>query len=247
MKFLAAALFVAGCAQALPVRVTLPVHSLKAPEPLEQQGVTIAVEPITHQSFRRYVRITGDIKWLEIDRTAPVEVGSKFDQYPRKVMFDTVPLVPLPAMRVAIRNQTDKPLALAHSQITLGPWPFMRSSGEIQGRVEADLLAAHPDIADNRGVLDKISGIIGALPIITSSTVIAPGQTFQGFICFQSNTHDVDEFNDLMEKTEELTLSIANVEGAPTFTFTLPRDTQQKQMTCPGDLKKPTQKKCKEG
>jgi hypothetical protein len=245
-----AIVFAAACAEAPPVKTTLPVHMVKTPDPPEvtQEGVTVGISPIDHFNWQRHAALSARISWQELDRNAPVVLGASGTSSPRVTRHDTVALVPLPALRILIRNETQKPLKFKSAQLAGGPhkWTAFDSAGDVQGRVTNDIMNSHPAVADNRGMLDGVSRAIAELPIATPSLTIAPGAVWDGFVTFKLESHDADEFNEQMANAEKLTFSM-ELEGAPGFSFTLPRDTQQKQLTCPGDLKKPSLKKCKEG
>jgi hypothetical protein len=242
-------LLAAACAEAPPVKTTLPVHSLKTPEPVSKDGVGLTLEPITWDGWKNHGAIVMRISWQEIDRNAPVAMGgSAGARTPTVLRSDEIPLLPLPAIQVAIENKGEKPLEIARSHIELSDgqhhWKLMDSIGDVQGRVQNDVMSSH-NVADNRPLLDGLASAIAQLPIANSKLTIAPGQTWQGFLCFHMDIHDADELNDLLDKADKLTLA-ADFAGT-SFSIELPRQTQQKPYTCPGDLKKPSFKKCKEG
>jgi len=104
--------------------------------------------------------------------------------------------------------------------------------------VQSDVMGSH-SVADNRPLLDGLASSVAQLPIGTGKSTVAPGQTWQGYLCFKIDTHDADELNQLLSTAEKWTLTLSGM------TVTLPRETQQKQMMCPGG--KPSLAKCKEG
>jgi hypothetical protein len=247
-------LLAAACAEAPPVKTTLPVHSLKTPEPVSKDGVGLTLDPITYDGWKNHGAIVMKISWQEIDRNAPVSMsvagrgGSGSPRTSTVTRSEEIPLLPLPAIQVAIENKSGKPLDFAKAHIELSDgqhhWKLMDSVGDVQGRVQNDVMSSH-NVADNRPLLDGLASAVAQLPIANSKLTIAPGQTWQGFLVFHMDTHDADELNDLLDKADKLTLA-ADL-GGTSFSVELPRQTQQKSYTCPGDLKKPSFKKCKEG
>lgn len=235
-------LLAGACAEVPPVKTTLPVHSLKTPDPVTKDGVSLTLDPITWDGWKNHGQIVMRISWQELDRNAPVLAGSS--SRPTVTRRDEVSLLPLPAIQVSIANQSGKPLELgkAHVELSDGQhhWKMMDSVGDVQGRVQNDVMVAH-NLSENRPLLDGLASAIAQLPIATSQLTIAPGQTWQGYLCFRLDAHDADELNDLLDKADKLTLTL------DPFTIELPRQTQQKPYTCPGDLKKPSFKKCTEG
>ncbi len=249
-------LLIAGCAELPPVHTTLSMQSLKAPPQATAQDVTIGVDPITYESWKEHIDLHTKISWQETDRNAPMGMGDRPGSNTARVTRSAeVSLVPLPAMRVTIHNSSSHALKLDHAKLELGDgrhqWAAMTSTGEVQGRAEGDIIGAYPAINDNHSVLDGLSGVIGQLPLLTPSLSVAAGASWEGFVCFKVEVHDADEFNDLMQADDKLTFVVAGVEldgkALPPFTFVLPKETLPKQVTCPGEEKKPSVKKCKEG
>jgi hypothetical protein len=242
MRQIAALLLLAACAEAPLVKTTLPVHALQTPSPLSQDGVTISVDPISYDSWKGHGQIVMRISWQEIDRNAPMRMGAGVGgSTPTVTRSAEIALVPLPSVLVSISNQGQKPINLGKVRLSDGAhqWAMMDSVGDVQGRVQSDVIGAH-NISESRPLLDGIANAVAQLPIATAKTTVAPGQTWQGYVCFKLDVHDVDEFNDFMDKTEKLTLTM------DAFTVDIPRQTQKKDMMCPGDGKKPRISKCKE-
>jgi hypothetical protein len=253
MRTILLALFAAACAEAPPVKTTLPVHTLKAPAPITQEGVSLTVDPITYDGWKRHGQIVMHIRWQEIDRNAPVNMmGRGGGGSPSTVTKeDDIALVPLPSLLVLIDNQSGKPLsfAKAHGELTDGArhWPLMDSVGDVQGRVQSDVMGTH-NVSENRPLLDGVASAVAQMPIATPKLTVAPGQSWQGYLCFKMDVHDADELNDLLDKAEKLTLSLTGLDGAAaSLSVVLQRETLEKAVTCPGDLKKPSITKCKEG
>jgi hypothetical protein len=241
MRLLAMCVVVVSACAAPMVRTTVPVHALKTPEPLSQDGVNITVDTITYDNWKSHGQIVTHIRWQEIDRNAPVLMGqSGGGRTPTVTRSDDVPLVPIPSLLVSIANQGGKPVALDHVELTDGQhhWAMMDSVGDVQGRVQSDVMGTH-SVSENRPLLDALASSVAQLPIATNKSTVAPGQTWQGYLCFRIDAHDADEFNQLLDKADKLTLSLGGM------TIVLPRETQQKQMMCPGG--KPSLAKCKEG
>jgi hypothetical protein len=249
-QFAFAMMLAAGCAEAPPVKTTLPVHILKTPEVVTQNGVSLTVDPINYDNWKNHGQVVGQISWQEVDRSAPVMAGSGAGAARTVTRSDSVALVPLPALQVSISNQGPKPLdfAKARGELSDGQhhWVMFDSVGDVQGRVQSDIMGSHDNISNNHVVLENVANAVAQLPIASAKLTIAPGQTWQGYLTFKVEVHDGDEFNDFMANAEKLTLSLSGL-GDANWSVVLVKETQQKQVTCPGDLKKPSLKKCKEG
>jgi hypothetical protein len=239
MKRLLCLLAFAGCVEAPPVKTTLPMQTLTAPPEATAGDVTVAVEPLTWQSWTADGRIRARLSWREADRNAPIAIGSTAPP-PSVVREAEVPIVPLPTFRVRVKNAGAQPLKLDRIELSDGKhkWKPLQSIGDVQGRVEADLLERYPGLGAMREALDGVRSAIAQLPIAQKQLSVPPNGTWEGYLCFASDAHDADELNDLLGAVEKVTLTVGET------TLTLPRSTVQKPVMCPGDLKKPSAKKC---
>ncbi len=243
-----------GCAELAPVKTTLPIATLTAPDQATHDEVTMGVEAITPSNWKRFGNLVLSLSWREADRNAPVAIGSGMTSGAKSQVARTadVPLLPLPVFRVRVANSTKGALSFAGAQAQLSDgthsYPMM-ARVDVMGRVTADIQSAHQEIASNPAELDAVRGAITQASIVDDRLSVAAGQQWDGYLVFKTDAHSDDEVNQLLLAGASFQVTISNLtvngKAIAPFVFALPQKPTDTAATCPGDVKKPSLEKCK--
>jgi hypothetical protein len=240
-----------GCAEAPAVNTAVDVLTLKrsADTPLGVESAKVALETLTPDTIDKHPELKMKLRWMEPDRAAPVVAGQ---QPPSKPVEGTVLLVPLPAFLLRIENQGTQAIDFAKAGFKLEDstgksFKLIPDGGEVATRVQNDLIGEYPGLSTLEAVMENVRATITKLSFLGKKTQVPPGGSWQGFLVFEMDVHDVGELDSYLQKVQKLTLKVDNVTvgGAPVTLLStdLEKGPVKLTMSCPGG--QPLVKKCK--
>jgi hypothetical protein len=260
-----------GCAAAQPYQTKLDYQTLQAPPQQDRDGVSVLAVPITFQNVSEHPDLTIWLHSFEPDTkmatnhfgganlggsspgSRPTPNGVDGIGGPVIKRFAEVPLAPLPAVSLRIRNSSQHTLRFDHVSVQAHDrrgktFPAMLDLADVQGRIQADLIGQNSRLAQMSGVSEEIRSSVTQLPWLRSSTVIRPGEVWQGFLAFSHPVHNADEFNDFIQKADGLTMTIsgATLDGTPLALseFSFARQAVPTMLICPAEVKHPSFADC---
>src|SRR5206468_3614704 len=130
-----------------------------------------------------------------------------------KVASAKLALLPLPAFIIRIANRTDAPISFGRAQLALEDdrghrYRAYSDSGEVIGRIEANLQGEHPQAAQDNGLVELIKGAIGSMPLLTKATTIPARSEWQGYLVFKLEPRDLAELDDFVAKLSSMKVKI---------------------------------------
>lgn len=226
-----------------PTTATLAVPSLQVRDQAEvtRDGLTVALNPITVDNFRRFPQIHRMVTW---NRSVPV--GGQLVSVPGNL--DTN-VVPLPAFQVRIANHTGHVIRFTQSvfrlQDNLGrTYQLFAGTPDLVAWNEGVWAAAAtraPDILPQ--VLPQLRSAVGQLQLLGRSTELLNDDEWTGYLVFNLNVNTDQDYVELLNTVNQLTVRLAeipvevNEAGTPTrtteFAFALDRTQGSLRVTCP--------------
>lgn len=223
-------LVLVGCSpNFVAAKVAVPAFKLgAAPATASRPGVTVGVQPLGYGELEAGKVPVIKASWGEIDRSQ-VESGGKAGT---KMRYGEVPLVPLPSFAVVIDNQSQAPVELKGATVTLEgksgkKWKAILSSEDVAAEVDLAIRDRYPSAAQNNAVLEQLRDAVLKLPFLVKTTVVAPGQNFQGFLVFDLKAYNMQEVDKLLAAEQGFTMTFDALGGAPPLTVKLALDKDQ--------------------
>ncbi len=245
-----AALPLAGGCPKPPMMTTLPAPTFMVHDQAEltQDGMTIAIAPITETSQKRFPQV---YKTFDVMVESQDTMG-KVVQVPGRVAGA---VVPLPAFQVRIANNTGHVVRFTTAVIRLQDntgksYPTFASKDELLSWVDAGVAetGGSPQLAE------QIHGAVNNLQLLGRNIELLKGDEWSGYLAFNLDTPTAGKLRAFMNATERLTLRIAEVPtetddaGAVTktteFTFNLDKTTEDIDAQCPGETTEPSWEVC---
>ena len=233
MKIFVAALLLlgAGCAETPAVKTTFNVQTLRLKdEPRGTDDVRFAVAVVTPENLRE------NFKGLLFEVRYPS--GSNMAATGGEAA-GTVAILPLPMLVVRVFNNTATPVSFAQAHFALvddkgKQWQPFKDLGEVELRVENDMVAQFPATIGQQSLLAQLRDDVDKLSIFDQHTVVAPKTDRQGFLVFKLDVHNLAELDSYLQTIGSLTLTITNITGAPDLKVPLDKTTVSVTATCPG-------------
>jgi len=238
-----------GCAEVAPITAKVDVATLRLPkeQALGSEKVGLALDLITPDNLKTHAELLVNARWTE-KNDAMVHTGGAFGVNNTKTVSAKLPLLPLPAFVVCIINRGGAPISFEHAQITLRDdrgrrYSIYPDAGEIEGRLESDLMSTHPMAVNDNQLLERLREVVARLPLINRSTRVPANGDFQGYLVFKLSAHDLGELSDFLGDVQKLTVSMTGLDGAEPLQAEVMRTNVTLTMTCRGD-KTPSVKTC---
>jgi hypothetical protein len=182
-------LLLAGCGNLSQQRhlvTTVPRLRPAAASVINQGDVIVSVDPLTSMNWRTYPEVTAKVSILVHDTSqAAVEGGGTGVS----LRWEDMLLMPLPAFRLHVTNQSQGKLSFAHAHARLGDdaqTVEAMDPGRVRARIDTDVLARrnrqNGSISDDQ--MTNIRAVVDALPLLKAETEIAPQSDWHGYAAF---------------------------------------------------------------
>jgi hypothetical protein len=232
-------LALSGCATTT-INKTVDSASWKRKGPLmvTQKGVNVGVEGISYANLAKHPELTLKASWEITSKAGP-------DAKPKTSTINAhLPMLPLPAFIVRIKNDSSGALDFSKAEITLEEKggatlkPYATTK-DIVARVEADTLATRSELAGKKDTLEDLRKSTAGLPFLDAAVKVDSKQEFQGILVFQIDAHGFAGADEYFKKSPgEWTLHITNVthpDGALEIAIPLVRVSVPTELECRAD------------
>jgi hypothetical protein len=136
----------------------------------------------------------------------------------QELRFDDLPLIPLPAFRVEIQNETNDPVGFDQVSFELDDghghvYKALPSLDEIADAVVDEVKTRHPELANpnNKPVLDNLRESVRGVPLWSRSSTLKGGEMKAAYVSFRMSAVDAAEFARVAGSLKTLTLHITGL------------------------------------
>ena len=247
---LLALLFLTGCAEELiQAKVAVPTFEAKGETTtVSRAKVSVAVSPIGYAELEAGQVPRIKASWQEIDHS---QVSSR-GRMATKMRYSELQLIPLPSFAIAIVNESGAAIDFRNAKVSLEgksgkKFAAMLKPENVAARVDVLTRERYPSAAEQSSLIDQMREAVIRLPLLSSDTLIAAGQRFDGLLIIDFAAFDIAELDRALATDREFMLTLDNLGGeAAPLTIKVPLDKTAVTIAarCPKD-KPATTQSCK--
>lgn len=245
----ATGVLVLGCAPPKPpIEMDLPTAALQVHDQPEitKDGLTVSVTVIGPSNYRSFPQIFKKTSWTSSE-TNPLN-GREYQVERTGTAF----LIPTPNFQVRIANHTGH--VVKFTQVVFRLQDNAGQSYQIFGGA-SELVALQnllwstaigPDAA--AAVMPKLTPAINQLQLLNRNLELLNGDEWTGYLVFNMNLNSSQDYDNMLARTERLTLRMAEVpiemneaggvKRTTEFTFVLDKVVKSMKVKCPADTEK---------
>jgi hypothetical protein len=234
MKPLLLLVVLSGCATSMSSKsVESFTWKRKGPLMLTQKGVNVGLEGISYPNLAEHRELTIKLRWKGGPNDSTIARSTS------TVMH--VPILPMPAFVVRLKNDSDGTLDFANAEIVLeekdgAVRKQFASSAQIGPRVESDLIGQYRGIGTSKGLMDQVQTAAATLPWLDKTTKVKPHGEVQAILLFDLDLHNLDEVNAYFRKASgQWTVHMTNVahpDGPLEIAIPLVREPMPVELEC---------------
>jgi len=270
MRLAFIALLISGCATTesarpypIHVRGLFPSQRTQRLEPglaVIADGVTAGNWLTDHRELLKHltwVENTGTTGAMDTAVGGPNMGGLKAAAVASQDMrFEDLPMVPLPAFRVELQNETNDPIRFDNVAFELDDgnghvYHAIDNLDEVADAVVEEVTAKHPELANpiHRADLDNLRESIRQVPLWSRRSTLKGGEMKAAYVSFRMTTRDAGEFARIASSLKTLTLRISGLQAATgpmqpiAFEYSVPK--RPSTVQCPDGSRAPHWRMCK--
>lgn len=235
-----------GCAETM-IKTKIPVASLALSSmqaTITRDGIGVGAQLLGFAEMQQGRAPTIEVRWKEVDYAQAVASNSRGAE-PTKSMSAKVPLVPVPALFLAIDNRSDQAIDFKQAKVWLESkkgkrFAALLNPSDVASRADLYLREHYPKAAQSDEVVDGLRARVMRMPLVQTELVIKPNTRFDGILVIDLGAFSLKDTDAALSSDEQFTVQLTELGGgSEKLSISIPFERSQSQVMAECPQKKP--------